>query len=100
MAATVDRLPLQLVSDTHELDALMARAVRLALGPERPIDEVATELWTLAHGSTRMLDAAIGRVDRALAGEWSRTGARALASLHAARQRAGAAPPREWARPA
>ena len=87
MTATVLRLPIEVESDTHELDALTARAVRLALGPERPLDELAGELCATAHGSTRLLDAAIARVDRALAAEWSRTAARALAELEAARAR-------------
>ena len=87
MTATVLRLPIAIDDDTHELDALTARAVRLALEPERTIDETAGELCATARGSMRLLDAAIARVDRALAAEWSRTGARALAGLEAARAR-------------
>ena len=87
MTATVLHLPLEVESDTHELDALTARAVRLALEPERPVDEIAGELCAAAHGSARLLDAAIARVDRALAAEWSRTGTRALTTLEAARDR-------------
>ncbi|HEX4905956.1 MAG TPA: hypothetical protein VFU93_10920 [Acidimicrobiales bacterium] len=87
MTATVLHLPLEVESDTHALDALTARAVRLALGPARPIDEMAVELCATARGSIRLLDAAIARVDRALASEWSRTGALALTALEAARTR-------------
>ena len=87
MTATVLHLPLEVQTDTHELDALTARAVRMALSPERPMDELAGELCSTAHGSARLLDAAIARVDRALAAEWSKTGARALAELEAARAR-------------
>ena len=87
MTATALHLPLDVESDTHELDALTARAVRLALEPERSMDEVAGELCATARGSARLLDAAIARVDRAVAAEWSRTGTRALTMLEAARDR-------------
>lgn len=87
VTATVLRLPLAVDDDTHDLDALTVRAVRLALEPERPIEELAGELCVTAHGSVRLLEAAIARVDRALAAEWSRTAARALAELEAARDR-------------
>ena len=85
MTATVLHLPLEVDSDTHDLDALTTRAVRLALEPDRSIDELAGELCAAAHGSARLLDAAIARVDRAVAAEWSRTGARALTALAVAR---------------
>ena len=87
MTATVLHLPLEVESDTHQLDALTARAVRLALEPERSLDEQAAALCATARGSVRLLDAAIARVDRAVAAEWSKTGTRALAALHAARTR-------------
>lgn len=87
VTATLLHLPLQIETDTHDLDALTARAVRLALGPDRPIDELAIDLCGAAGGDLRLLDAAIARVDRALAAEWSRTGARALAALESARTR-------------
>lgn len=87
VTATVLHLPLEVETDTHDLDALTTHAVRLALEPERSMDELAGELCAAAHGSARLLDAAIARVDRAVAAEWSRTGTRALTALEAARDR-------------
>ena len=89
MSAATPRLPLDVDAerDTRTLDALTARAIRLALLP-RPDDEVAAELCALARGSTRVLDAAIARLERALDEEESRTVGRAVAALGVARARA------------
>lgn len=86
MTATVLRLDLGVDEDTHDLDALTARAVRLALWPHRTVADVAADLVVAAHGDVHLLDAAIARLDRALAEEWSKTGTTALAELEAARE--------------
>lgn len=80
-------LPLPLDDDRRELDALTARSVRLALWPEVDVADAATELVRVAHGSRGLLSAAIARVDRAVATEWSSVGARAADELRAARAR-------------
>lgn len=85
MTATV--VPLFVEDDTHDLDALTTRAVRLALRPELDVHQAAAELAAAAHGSRRLLSAAIARVDRALASEWSSVAARAAEELRAARAR-------------
>ena len=91
MTAAVLRLPIDVDRrDARALDALTARAIRLALVP-RPDDVVAAELCAVARRSTRLLDAAIARLERALAEEQSHTVTRAVADLRVAR--AHASPP-------
>lgn len=87
VTATALALPLELAPEHHEVDALMAHAVRLALWPERSVDEAAAELCAAAGGRDALLRAAIARIDRALAIEWSRAGSLALTELEAARAR-------------
>lgn len=86
MTTTTLRLPIDVGHDVDRrtLNALTARAIRLALDA-RPRDTVVAELCAVAHRSPRLLDAAIGRLERALAEQHSRTVTRAVTDLKAAR---------------
>jgi hypothetical protein len=85
VATTARRLPVDIADgDRRALDALTARAIRLALTPRTP-SEAAPEVAAVANGSPRLLDAAIARLDRALAEEPSTTVTRAIAHLAMAR---------------
>jgi hypothetical protein len=86
MTATALQLDLDVDDDNRELDALTTRAIRLALWPHRSVDDVAADLVVAAHNDVHLLDAAIARIDRALAVEWSRTGTTALVELETARE--------------
>jgi len=85
VATTALRLPVEIGNaNRRALDALTARAIRLAL-TARNLGDAASELATMANGSTRLIDAAIARLDRALSAEPSMTVSRAIADLEMAR---------------
>lgn len=83
--AQILRFPIADHPDQHEVEALLARAIRLALSPTVAVDSAATELVEAAHHDRRLLTLALRRTERALALEWSNVVARAVDELRAAR---------------
>ena len=82
-------LPLPVEVDQRRLNAVTARAIRVGLRLDISDAEAQRDLLLIADGDHAVLSAAIDRVDHAQAQEWSRVGARAAASLRAARAQVG-----------
>lgn len=82
------RLPLDTPRTDSGVDVVTARALRLALWSDVPVRAAAEELRRTADEDATVLAAALARVERALAAQWSDIAARAAIELRAARDAA------------
>lgn len=78
-------LPLIHTDVSPNVDALLARALRLALWPGTEDERAALDLYLAACRKATVINSALARVERALADEPSRVLTQAAAELRAAR---------------
>jgi hypothetical protein len=76
----------------RRLDAVTARALRLALAPDFDLEEAAGELLAAAGGSWPLLNAVLIRFDRALSLRWSEVEARASDAVRLALESTAGSP--------